>query len=197
MGFCRRMSALPSPLKSPGPAMLQYVGSVGKLTPVRSVVPFMIQITRSPGLVFCQRFRFAVPVKIARTSDAQYVAKSASSHHMHRGAIYYPIRRSPVGVFAKYCPRCHPSSRRAGCCRDAHVINILFPIEDLARSAAPSREDLVAQQLAAGWVGLCGADEPRRQPPPRRAHLRDQLQLRPGGVLYELRDSWWTGSTAA
>ena len=38
----------------PVPAMLQYVGSVGKLTPYASVVPFMIQIRRSPVEVFCQ-----------------------------------------------------------------------------------------------------------------------------------------------
>ena len=54
MVFCQIMSALPSLLKSPVPAMLQDVGSVGKLTPYASVVPFMIQIRRWPVMVFCQ-----------------------------------------------------------------------------------------------------------------------------------------------
>src|SRR6266480_3956102 len=53
--FCQRMSALPSPLKSPEPAMLHAVHSVGKLTLEVRVVPFMIQILRSPVTLFCQR----------------------------------------------------------------------------------------------------------------------------------------------
>src|SRR5437773_10532717 len=53
--FCQRMSALPSPLKSPELAMLHAVHSVGKLTMEVVVVPFMILILRSPVTLFCQR----------------------------------------------------------------------------------------------------------------------------------------------
>src|SRR4029453_810866 len=52
--FCQRMSALPSPLKSPEPAMLHDVPTVPKLTKDSNVVPFMIQITRWPVELFCQ-----------------------------------------------------------------------------------------------------------------------------------------------
>ena len=42
--FCQRMSALPSPLKSPEPAMLHDVPTVPKSTKDRNVMPFMGQI---------------------------------------------------------------------------------------------------------------------------------------------------------
>src|SRR5438034_1226508 len=53
--FCQRMSALPSPLKSPEPAMLHDVGTVPNLTVDVCAVPFMSQITRCPVELFCQR----------------------------------------------------------------------------------------------------------------------------------------------
>ena len=97
------MSALPSPLKSPVPAMLQDVGSVGKLAPYASVVPFMIQITRSPVMVFCQmNIRFAVPVKVARTSDAPVCRLRWQVHSVLKCVPFMTqIERSPVMVFCQ------------------------------------------------------------------------------------------------
>src|SRR6266496_1427105 len=53
--FCQRMSDLPSPLKSPEPAMLHDVATNPKFTVDVRVVPFMSQITRWPVELFCQR----------------------------------------------------------------------------------------------------------------------------------------------
>ena len=47
--FCQRMSDLPSPLKSPEPAMFQGISTVPKFTLLTKVVPFMIQIARAIG----------------------------------------------------------------------------------------------------------------------------------------------------
>src|SRR5207247_6103417 len=49
------MSALPSPLKSPEPAIFHDVARNPKLTADVRVVPFMIQIRRWPVELFCQR----------------------------------------------------------------------------------------------------------------------------------------------
>jgi hypothetical protein len=55
--FCHRMSAFPSPLKSPVPAIDHAVGTCGKMTALLYVEPFINQIERSPVLVFCQSIR--------------------------------------------------------------------------------------------------------------------------------------------
>src|SRR5438876_9059692 len=58
--FCQRMSALPSPLKSPVPAMLHDVATNPKLSVEIRMVPFMSQITRGSVERFWHRM-FALP----------------------------------------------------------------------------------------------------------------------------------------
>src|SRR5438874_13190403 len=52
--FCQRMSAWPSPLKSPEPTIFQEVATDGRKMLLPKVVPFMSQRAREPE-VFCLR----------------------------------------------------------------------------------------------------------------------------------------------
>src|SRR6266550_3352091 len=74
--FCHTMSALPSPLKSPAPAIDHTVGTWGRaiyLPPQE--VPLISQIERSPVLVFCQ----SICVAGAVTAEALALENGATA----------------------------------------------------------------------------------------------------------------------
>ena len=98
--FCQRMSALPSPLKSPEPAMLHDV--VYRSQTDRGLKRGAIHEpdnALASGVVLPKNVRLAVPVKVARTSDAPRCRyRSQIDRGLKRGAIHEPDNALASGV---------------------------------------------------------------------------------------------------
>ena len=198
--FCQRMSALPSPLKSPVPATCQPSPGFARAPPPMKLVPFISQIARCVSSSVCQRMSalpsplkspvpatcqvgrpgpaVAPPMKLVPfITQIAGVPPSAPSSCQRMSALPSPLK-SPVALGVPFVSRVrHVVSSEARLCDTAQGCAVFTNQPNAAcRSSTLSRGNLNNPRGSGRGQGPMSRRRHRGSRIDRRAHSLAQLR---------------------